>query len=164
MEAILTVLIVALLNGSIKYIDSFLKDIVPMTLYSEKYMTVVSGIDLAETLFDVTFGFGVSMIVLKFLKKGFEIYIMWTDGDADEEPLYLLTNFLRALAVAICFPTLYGWLGGIVEDMTNQFLTTIGAATDFDWQAWVTGISSLGLVTAIFGLIFLICYFMLYFQ
>jgi hypothetical protein len=157
-------LIVALLNGSIAYINNLLTDIVPMTLYAEQYMTVVSSVNLAETLFDIIFGFGISLIILKFLKKGFETYVMWTDGDADEEPLYLLTNFFRALAVAICFPTIYGWLGSIVEDMTNKLLIAIGAATSYDWQAWVNGISSLGIVTAIFGLIFIICYFMLYFQ
>ena len=93
MEVILVMLIVALLNGSIAYINNLLTDIVPMTLYAEQYMTVVSGVNLAETLFDIIFGFGISLIILKFLKKGFETYVMWTDGDADEEPLYLLTNF-----------------------------------------------------------------------
>ena len=71
MEVILVMLIVALLNGSIAYINNLLTDIVPMTLYAEQYMTVVSGVNLAETLFDIIFGFGISLIILKFLKKGF---------------------------------------------------------------------------------------------
>jgi hypothetical protein len=32
---------------------------------------------------------------LKFLKKGFETYVLWTEGDADADPLLLLTNFLK---------------------------------------------------------------------
>ena len=48
--------------------------------------------------------------------------------------------------------------------MINQLLTGVGAATNYSWQAWVDGMASLGLVTAIFGLIFVICYFILYFQ
>ncbi|WP_459927182.1 conjugal transfer protein TrbL family protein [Desulfosporosinus burensis] len=161
---LLVLLIVALLNGAIAYINDLLTGIVPMTLYAEQYMTTVSGSNIAATLFNILFGFGVSLIVLKFLKKGFETYILWSDGDADEEPLSLLTNFFKALAVAVCFPTLYQWMADIVEDMTNQLLTAIGVTTDYGWQAWVNGISSMGLVTAIFGLIFIICYFMLYFQ
>ena len=164
MEVLLVLLIVALLNGAIAYINDLLTGIVPMTLYAEQYMTTVSGSNLAATLFNILFGFGVSLIVLKFLKKGFETYILWSDGDADEEPLSLLTNFFKALAVAVCFPTLYQWMADIVEDMTNQLLTAIGVTTNYGWQAWVNGISSMGLVTAIFGLIFIICYFMLYFQ
>ncbi|ODA43184.1 conjugal transfer protein TrbL family protein [Desulfosporosinus sp. BG] len=164
MEVLLVLLIVALLNGAIAYINDLLTGIVPMTLFAEQYMTTVSGSNIAATLFNILFGFGVSLIVLKFLKKGFETYILWSDGDADEEPLSLLTNFFKALAVAVCFPTLYQWMADIIEDMTNQLLTAIGVTTDYGWQAWVNGISSMGLVTAIFGLIFIICYFMLYFQ
>ncbi|WP_353852764.1 conjugal transfer protein TrbL family protein [Dehalobacter restrictus] len=164
MEVLLVLLIVALLNGAIAYIDSLLTGIVPMTLYAEQYMTTVSGTNIADTLFHILFGFGVSLIVLKFLKKGFETYVLWSDGDADEEPLSLLTNFFKALAVTVCFPTLYQWMAAIVENMTEQLLAAVGAATDYSWKAWVDGISSMGLVTAIFGLIFIICYFMLYFQ
>lgn len=164
MEAILVLLIVAILNGSLAYIDGLLTAIVPMTLYAEKYMYLTSGTNIAEVLFNIIFDFGVSLIILKFLKKGFETYVLWTGGDADEEPLSLLTNFFKAMAVAISFPTLYVWLGQIVEDMTNKLLTAIGQSTDYNWQAWVNGISLGGIVTAIFGLIFVICYFILYFQ
>lgn len=161
---LLVLLIVTLLNGAIAYINGLLTGIVPMTLYAEQYMTTVSGTNIADTLFNILFGFGVSLIVLKFLKKGFETYVLWSDGDADEEPLSLLTNFFKALAVAVCFPTLYQWMATIVEDMTNKLLAAVGGATDYGWQAWANGISSMGLVTAIFGLIFIICYFILYFQ
>lgn len=35
---------------------------------------------MVEVLFEILLGFGVSLIILKFLKKGFECYVMWTDG------------------------------------------------------------------------------------
>ena len=136
----------------------------PLTLYAEQYMSTLAGVDLFEALFDIVFGFGVSLIILKFLKKGFETYVLWSDGDADEEPIALLTNFFKAMAVAVCFPTMYGWLAGIVEEMSNKMLEAIGLATAYDWAGWVSGISTLGLVTAIFGLVFVIVYFILYFQ
>lgn len=93
MEKIILLLIIALLNGSLVYIDSLLKDIIPISLYAEKYMTLTTGANLLENLYDIVFSFGVALMVLKFLKKGFEIYVLWTDGDPDEEPLFLLTNF-----------------------------------------------------------------------
>lgn len=164
MEYILVLLIVALLNGAIAYIDGLMEGIVPLTLYAEQYMSTLAGVDLFEALFDIVFGFGVSLIILKFLKKGFETYVLWSDGDADEEPIALLTNFFKAMAVAVCFPTMYGWLAGIVEEMSDKMLEAIGLATAYDWAGWVSGISTLGLVTAIFGLVFVIVYFILYFQ
>ena len=164
MEVILVLLIVAALNGAVAFIDSMLSDLVPMTLHADQYMIANSGGSMVEVLFEILLGFGVSLIILKFLKKGFECYVMWTDGDPDSEPTYLIIRFIQAIAVAVCFPVMYGWLAEITQSLTDQLLTAIGNSTNYDWQAWVDGISTLGLVTAIFGLVFVICYFILFFQ
>lgn len=164
MEVILVLLIVAILNGAVAFIDEMLSDLVPLTLHADQYMIAASGGSMVQILFDILLGFGVSLIILKFLKKGFETYVMWTDGDPDVEPTYVVIRFIEAIAVAVSFPVLYGWLADITEELTGQLMTAIGAATNYDWQAWVNGLSSLGLVTAIFGLIFVVCYFVLYFQ
>ena len=164
MEVILVLLIVAVLNGAIVYIDEMLQELVPMTLYADQYMLAANGGSMVDVLFDIMLGFGISLIILKFLKKGFECYVMWTDGDPDSEPVGLVVRFMQAMVVAVCFPVMYGWMGEIAEDLIDQLMTAIGASTEYDWQTWVNGISTLGLTTAIFGLIFIICYFMLYFQ
>jgi len=164
LEIILVLLIVAVLNGAVTFIDSMLADLVPMTLHADQYMTAAGGGSMVDVLFEILLGFGVSLIILKFLKKGFECYVMWTDGDPDSEPIHLIIRFVQAIAVAVCFPVMYGWLADITEKLTNQLITAIGASTNYDWQAWVNGLSSAGLVTAIFGLVFVICYFILYFQ
>ena len=164
MAAILVVLIVALLNGAIVFIDEMLEDLIPMTLYADEYMIATAGGSMVDILFEIVLGFGVSLIILKFLKKGFDAYILWTDGDPDYEPTALIIRFIQSIAVAVTFPILYGWLAQITEDFTDELLIAINQSTNMDWQAWVNGITSLGLVTAIFGLIFVICYFILYFQ
>lgn len=164
LEIILVLLIVAILNGAVAFIDEMLSDLVPMTLNADQYMIATGGGSMVSVLFDILLGFGVSLIILKFLKKGFECYVMWTDGDPDMEPTQLVIRFIQAIAVAVCFPVMYGWLAEITQNLTDELMSAIGAATNYDWQAWVNGISSLGLVTAIFGLIFVVCYFVLYFQ
>lgn len=164
MEIILVLLIVAVLNGAIAFIDEMISALVPMTLYADQYMTNTAGGSMVDVLFEILLGAGVSLIILKFLKKGFECYVLWTDGDPDADPTNLVVRFIQAMAVAVSFPVLYGWLAQIVESLTDQLLAAIGASTNYDWQAWVDGIASLGLVTAIFGLVFIICYFLLYFQ
>ena len=164
MEVILVLLIVAALNGAVAYIDQMLTGLVPMTLNADQYMTAAAGGNMVSVLFDILLGFGVSLIILKFLKKGFECYVMWTDGDPDAEPTGLVIRFIEAIAVAVCFPVMYGWLADITQSLTDQLMAAIGNSTNYDWQSWVNGIGSLGLVTAIFGLVFVICYFVLYFQ
>jgi len=157
-------LIVAALNGAVAYIDKMLTGLVPMTLNADQYMTAAAGGNMVSVLFNILLGFGVSLIILKFLKKGFECYVMWTDGDPDAEPSGLVIRFIEAIAVAVCFPVMYSWLADITQSLTDDLMAAIGTSTNYDWQAWVNGISSLGLVTAIFGLVFVICYFVLYFQ
>ncbi len=164
MEIIIVLLIVAILNGAVAYMDEMLSDLVPMTLHADLYMTTEGGGSMVKILFEILLGVGVSLIILKFLKKGFECYVMWTDGDPDSEPVYLVTRFVQAVAVAVCFPILYGWMADIITSLTDELLTAIGVSTNYDWMAWVNGLSSAGIVTAIFGLVFVISYFMLYFQ
>jgi len=123
-----------------------------MSLYADQYMLAANGGSMVDVLFDIMLGFGISLIILKFLKKGFECYVMWTDGDPDSEPVGLVVRFMQAMVVAVCFPVMYGWMGEIAEDLIDQLMTAIGASTEYDWQTWVNGISTLGLTTAIFGL------------
>ena len=163
MEVILVLLIVAVLNGAVVYIDEMLQEMIPMTLYADRYMLTQGG-NVVDILFDIVLGFGVSLIILKFLKKGFACYVLWTDGDPDTEPTALVIRFMEAVAVAVSFPLLYGWLAEIVQEFIGELMAAVGTGTSYDWQAWVNGISSLGLTTAIFGLIFVVCYFLLYFQ
>jgi hypothetical protein len=164
LEVILVILIVAVLNGCLVFIDGMLEGIVPLALNAENYMSNVSGTSLMSSLSTVIFGFGVSLIILKFVKKGFDTYVLWNGSDAEEEPYFLVINFVKAIAVAVCFPVVYGWMASIVTDMSSQILAAVGAGTAYTWAAWITGISSAGIVSAIFALIFMITYFMLYFQ
>ena len=117
MEIILVLLIVAVLNGAVAYIDEMLQELVPMTLYADRYMLAANGGSMVDVLFDILLGFGVSLIILKFLKKGFECYVMWTDGDPDTEPAGLVIRFMQAVAVAVCFPIVYGWIAEITQGL-----------------------------------------------
>lgn len=154
----------AILNASLVFIDDILMNLVEIALYADDYMDGISGRSMVGTLFNVVLGFGLSLIVLVFLKKGFTFYVLWTDGDPDAEPFNLLVRFFQATAVAICFPTLYEWLADITIELSDDLVAAIGAGTTYDWLVWVESIASGGILTAIFGLIFVICYFMLYFQ
>lgn len=104
MAYIIVILIVAILNGCLPFIDQMIDGILPLSLYAEKYMSMVPGVQMFGKLYNIIFGFGVSLIVLKFLKKGFEAYVLWTDGDADEEPLHCLRIFLRLWRWRFPFP------------------------------------------------------------
>lgn len=164
LEALLVMLIAGILSGCLAYVNSLLNDLVPIALHAEKYMDTLIGTNGFTEVFNIFLAFGISLIVLKFLKKGFEQYVLWTEGDADADPLVFLTGFFKALAISVSFPTLYLWLATIVEDLTDKVISLISKGMTTDFSAVITGISSAGLFTAIISLIFFICFFLLYLQ
>lgn len=163
-SALLLLLIVGILDGALVFADQALMALVPISLHAENYMSTLAGTNGFQAVFDIFFGFGISLIVLKLLKRGFEVYILWTDGDAEGDPLTLATNFIKAIAIAICFPVIYGWFATIVTDLTSELINAIGLSMNQDIAALLTGISTAGLFTAIVSLIFFICFFVLYIQ
>ena len=52
----------------------------------------------------IILSFAITLIILKFLKKGFDTYILWVEGDIDTPSLTFVTYFARALILAISFP------------------------------------------------------------
>lgn len=164
MTTLLILLIAAFLSSSLIYVDSILVDMMDITFFAERYMGTIWANNEFKEVFTIFFGFGISLIVLKFLKKGFDTYILWTEGDADSDPLLMLTGFFRALAITITFPTLYGWLATIVQDLTDKIIKAINADMDLGLTALVNGIASAGLMTAIVTLIWFIMFFFLYIQ
>src|SRR5665647_977279 len=164
LEYVIMLLIGAILTGCLEYVNTLLDGLVPIALHAEDYMDTLLGTSGISGIFDIFFAFGMSLIILKFLKKGFERYILWTEGDADTDPIILLTGFFKALAVGICFPTLYGWLAEIVSDLSNELITMISKDMATDFGSIITGITSAGIFTGIVSIIFFICFFMLYIQ
>lgn len=164
MEVLLILLISAILTGCLSYVNNIITGLVPMALNAENFMSTLAGNNGFNQVFNIFFALGISLIVLKFLKKGFETYVLWTEGDSDADPLLLLTNFFKALAVAVSFPVLYGWLVEIVNEMTNKLLSAIGIGMQEDFSTLISGIASAGLFTAIVSLIFFIVFFFLYVQ
>ena len=166
MEWILTELIGSTIQSCDWIVDKILESLVPMAFYAEKYMTNASTVINFSEIYTVIFSFGVALIVLKFLKRGFDTYIVWDSGDPDSDPLALATNFLRALVVAIGFPLLYNALVNVTEDMINKIMNaeTQFAALTNPTDYISRTVSSLGLSAVLFGLILIIMYALLYFQ
>lgn len=164
MEVILIALISALLSAALNYVNNILNSIVPIALHAEQYMTTLLGGSGFGQTFDIIFNFGISLIVLKFLKRAFDSYVLWQDGDPDADPINLVTKFLRAIVIAVSFPTLYDWMAKVTADMTNQILNSLSGSLSDSFANSVMAMASLNLFNAIVSLVFFICFFFLYLQ
>jgi hypothetical protein len=137
-------------------IDKFiLWEFVHNILYVEN--SIAPNIYLRDTfsftpLYNVVFGAGISLLILLFLKKGFEIYILWVDGNPEESPADLLLNFAKAMIIAISFPVIYSW----IATMAEQFAAGLFAAVNDGYQT-LSFPNAVDLVGVLLSLVFVIC-------
>lgn len=169
MEKILSDLINSFITGASDGISFFLKDLVKMGLYIETNTDVVtitnSTINFAK-LFDICRTFGIILLMLIFLKKGFETYILNTEGDPDVSTIELLKNFIKALITIFLFPFLYDLLANVTIDFSTTLLFGVEATQIDNPNIFTAVLSFLGtsLFISIAGLVAIILYIILYIQ
>ena len=165
MTIILIILITAVLSGIVTlfFSNEMLVGLYDVVFNPGAALAMITGVEFFSLLMPVSYGFGISLIILKFLKKAFDIYVLWTDGDPDADPFLLLTKFVSAVGTALIFQWLYQIFVDICRDITDQIMSAISQGTSPTIE-WVNAITSMGIVPAIAGLIFLICYLILLFS
>lgn len=166
MEEILTGLISNVIGGADTVINSAFNGLIDMCFNSENYISSNFGskvIDFSQ-LKALILTLAISLIVLKFLKKGFDMYIMWTDGEADTPPLTYIVYFIRAIAMAVSFSILYDWVVQIAKSFGETMLQTMNMADNISLTTTIANIATTGLFNSIVALIGLILLFVLYIQ
>lgn len=166
MESILTGLISSIIGGADNVINSVFNGLIDMCFNAENYITsnfgstVISFSNLKALILSLS----ISLIVLKFLKKGFDMYILWTDGESDTPPLTYIVYFIRAIVVAISFSILYDWVIDIAKSFGESILSAMNLGTEITLTTTIANIATGGLFTAIVALIAMILLFVLYIQ
>jgi hypothetical protein len=122
---------------------------------SADYLTATS----VNVAFNYLYLISVGLITLKFLFKGFEVYILWRDGDADASPQSMVVGAVQALVVTAVFPTLYDVMAEVTLQLTRGLMSIFGAGQAGDhWlpTALMAGTGLLGLIELLFALVFVI--------
>lgn len=110
----------------------------------------------------------INLIVLKFLFKGFQIYILWRDGDADVSPRDMLVGAIESGVVTVCFPYLYEKIANVFIYIAEGIMGRLGISVGFDGsttqvlQKVILGAVTDDVLTIIFLLIFAIAVFVLW--
>ena len=166
MESILTGLITSIIGGADNVINSAFNGLIDMCFNAEDYISSNFGnivVDFSG-LKALVLSLALSLIVLKFLKKGFDMYVLWTDGEADTPPLTYIVYFIRSIVVAISFSVLYDWIIQIAKSFGDSILNTMNIADNISLTTIIANMATSGLFTAIVALIALILLFVLYIQ
>lgn len=166
MESILTGLITSIIGGADNVINSAFNGLIDMCFNSENYLTTNFGSSVISfsSLKALILSLSISLIVLKFLKKGFDMYVMWTDGESDTPPLTYIVYFIRAIVVAVSFSVLYDWVIQVATSFGNSILNAMNFTDNVSLTTAIANIATTGLFTAIVALIAMILLFVLYIQ
>lgn len=119
------------------------------------------------------YAFLILLLAVKVISKGWKVYVLWRDGEAENSPVEYLVGAIFALATALAFPLLYDGAVDITMEIGNALFSVtgwaafgsdadsiFGIALDlFDW----IGNNSNGLVIFA-GLMFFILLLVLYFK
>ncbi len=166
MEKLLTNLIGTIIGSADNSINVVFNSLIDMCFNSENYLTQILGVEVLnfDSLKQIILGFAISLIVLKFLKKGFDTYISWTEGDNDMPPLNFVGYFVRALVMAISFPIVYDWLISVSKDLATQIMTALNMSEQYSITTYLSVVTLLNLFSGILALIILVMVFLLYIQ
>lgn len=169
-ESFLTAFIKFFINTLSDMLDNVLDAITDVAFNADKYMTHLMGNGNGfSEVFTILQNFGLALITLMFLKKGFDTYVAWTD-DPSVDPLDLVINYMKAMIVALCFSYLYELLVDVVNDLINKTLEVIFTADSFTSENMKNMFigkpeeTPVGGINLIFILILAVCYVIVYIQ
>ena len=166
LDKIILKLINSFIEGSGELINDMITGLTDKIFYAEKAFTQSIGNQTVmnfDSVYNLFFNFAISLIILKFLKKGFDIYIGWSDGDKDTDPSHLVINFSRAIITALSFRFLYDVMVDIVvEFMDKSLLSLITLEQNTSLIETIKNLSGNVLFWGIAGLVLVICYCILW--
>ncbi len=118
-------------------------------------------------LYTYVAGISLGLAIMLFLKKGFEIYVLWNDGDSDLDVGIFLAAFIKMVVVIVWFNTLFGYGVEIATNLqTKLFASFINNTTGKDFfTALISKLNILdGILNTVFAIIMIINYIRLTFQ
>lgn len=73
------------------------------------------------SIYNIIYKFAIILLIMFFVKKMIETYLMWSNGDPDTSPFTILLNFLKALIAMIFF----GYLYRLFVDIMYEFYKAV---------------------------------------
>ena len=138
-----------LLNAMVnQYLTAF--EVMVGSLFRSAFMLeTLPGIDSAvlsvvvvQNAFNVIYGFMVVLLALKLLWKGFKVYILWRDGEAETPPGEMVIGAVFGMIIAVAFPVLYEIAVSVVMEISDALLNVLSVSGSTNSGNWLTNVIS----------------------
>lgn len=153
-----------MVNTLFGIIDFVLATILDNMLRVETLVSITGSPFLNEStvsnMFTFIYTFCCVLIVIKFLFKGFKIYILWRDGDADSSPQDMLIGVAQAAIVMVSFPFLYNIMADVTIYFAKSIMQAMGTYETINFTTIFT--PGLGVVYLVIVLIYAIMFLILW--
>lgn len=166
MEKLITNLLIAIISSADNTVNYAFENMIEICFNAEKYLTEMLTVQVLDFsgLKKIILSFAISLAILKFLKKGVEMYLSWTEGNSDTPIHIYVLYFVRTIALILLFPYVYDIFVSVFKNFSDQLLVSLNVSTQENLIKNLTTISSVGLATSVLGLIELIMLILLYIQ
>lgn len=109
-------------------LNALLKDAVENVFKVENLIdSWFNSMDVMTNLNRLLVSISISILIFKFVKKGFGIYVMETDGDNTESPQFLVINFLRSFVALALYLPAYEQIILIVKKILNLIYSNLAS-------------------------------------
>lgn len=157
MTGIISDFILSVVAEILEIFGNMMLNIFEQTLFPERFLRQVLSNKVMNDLTLIVYYFGLSLLALKVLRKGFMVYIVWRDGDPDSSPQDMLTGSIVAVAISASFPTLYTWMTDVTLWFGQKILNAISDSGVRTWAETLKAFAlSLGGKSLINGILLLI--------
>lgn len=160
MSAIFSLFLNDIIESAVADFDGVMLWLLDGMLHVELLMdAAVSGVVTNTVISDVyqfiymTAG---GLLVLKFLFKGFEIYILWRDGDPENSPQDMLIGSIQGTVVMLVFPYLYDVMAEITLWFATGIMERLDLSTGGTFHVTDFQIAGKSIVLLIMALVYLI--------
>ena len=148
-----------MVKKTLENMTEFGQDTFSYYLNLDKAINSVSPSFSFETLYQYVAALSLGIAIMLFLKKGFEIYVLWNDGDSDLDPLVFLASFIKMTVVIVWFNSAYGYGIEIATKLFNMLLKAItGNVTGKDFLSGLINLVDLnnGILFVVFIIVLLV--------
>lgn len=168
-----------LLNNFFRAFLEALKEAVGSLFKSAFLIETLPGLDstvlstsVVQSMTRAVYGFMILLLALKLIWKGWNVYILWRDGEAETPPGELVIGAVYALVAAAAFPLIYEGAVSVVMEIAKAVLEATGwAGYDFSGSPDILGfaidlIDTIGrnMVSSFIALVFILAVIVLIFK
>lgn len=144
--------------------DAIIQGIFNQSFYIENFISDIFGSSAVADVYNYIYITACSLFALKFLQRGFSIYILWRDGDADSSPRDMVMGAVQGVVVAATFPFIYDFSIETAIWFYENILRLLNLTDTVLLEAAFKSISSGTVFTIVVILIYVVAGFILWLQ